>query len=121
MDVMSDAFFSATYPKARKTHKCDQCGRVIESGETYRRQGMVYDGRISASVVCLQCASFAEAVFKVGFESEEGGWAWLPDLDSSEVAYCGLSVEHGLYKTRWRDSTGNLVAYPAATDGTVQS
>ena len=114
--VSGDAFFSATYPKARKTHICQQCGRDIEPGETYRRQGMVWDGRMSASIVCLQCEAFAEAVYKLGFEGDEGGWAWLPDVDSSELAYCGLSVEHGLYKRRWRDSDGNLVTYPQAEE-----
>lgn len=106
---MSDVFFSATYPKARKPHRCDQCSRTIEPREIYRRQGMVWDGRMSSSIMCLQCEAFAEVLYKAGFENDEGGWVWLPELDTSEVAECGYGVEHDLFKRKWRESNGLLV------------
>ena len=110
---MSDIFFDATWPKARKGHDCDQCSRTIERGETYRAQSMIWDGRPSRSKICAQCAKFAEALFKVGFENEEGGWAWLPEVDRDEAAYCGFSVQMDLFWAKWRNSVGVLVEYPA--------
>ena len=105
---MSDHYVTATWPTARKEHTCHMCSRTIGKGETYRRQGYVFDGRRSHTKVCEQCAYFAEALFKSGFESEEGGWAYLPELDSGEVAYCGFSKPHDLYRHKWRRYDGHL-------------
>jgi len=110
---MSDIFFDATWPKARKEHVCDQCSRRIERGETYRTQSMIWDSSPSRSKVCAQCVKLAEALFKAGFEGEEGGLAWLTEVDRSEAAYCGFSVQMNLFWARWRDSAGVLVDYPA--------
>lgn len=105
-------YFTSTRPTARKPHRCDQCGRWIAVGERYRRQGYVFDGRIGSTRVCTQCVEFAEALFRLGFEGDEGGWAYLPELESSEVAYVGLSREHDLFKQRWTVD-GVLVEYPS--------
>lgn len=106
---MSDHYFTATHPTARKSHTCLLCGRAIEVGEKYRRQGYVYDGRKSETKCCAQCEAFAQALYKVGFEGDEGGWFYLPELDAGEVAYCGFSFEHRLYRARWRNEYGELV------------
>ena len=86
---MADVFFEPTKPKARKVHLCSQCGRGIQPGEFYRRQGYVYDGAMGAVISCEQCSEFARLLHDAGFENEEGGWPWIPEVDQGEVAYCG--------------------------------
>ena len=43
-------------PKARKRHKCSECSRVIEVGETYRVTEGLYDGVWSMNKVCAHCS-----------------------------------------------------------------
>jgi len=105
---MSDWWFDATYPKARKEHVCHMCARTIGPGEAYRRQGYVSDGRKSATKVCAQCEAFATILHKLGFEGEEGGWAYLPELEQGEVAYCGYSAEMQAFRAQWRNDDGSL-------------
>jgi len=118
---MSDVFFAATYPKARKAHVCAMCHRAIERGETYRRQGYVYDGRRDATKLCTQCYTFAGILSKLGFEDDEGHWPWIGEVDQSEVAHCGYSAEMGHFRMGWRLSDGSLFAFPAPTDSESSS
>lgn len=106
---MSDFAYEATYPKARKEHRCEMCGRVIGVGEKYRRQGGVYDGLGYTTLVCLQCEAFAQVLHRAGFENDEGGWPWISELDQSEVAYVGLSREFQQFLADWRGLDGNLI------------
>ena len=41
--------------KAKKQHKCTECKRVIERGETYRRTAGLYDGEWTIGKVCAHC------------------------------------------------------------------
>lgn len=113
---MSDTYFSATYHKARKEHRCELCKRVIERGEQYRRQSGVYDGRMYRVICCLQCEAFATLLQAIGFENDEGGWPWIAELDRGEVAECGYGHEYDLFKQKWLDSDGLLVI-PLSADG----
>jgi hypothetical protein len=42
--------------KARKQHRCDECGRHITVGETYHRHAGVYDGDFFTNASCAHCA-----------------------------------------------------------------
>lgn len=46
--------------KARKPHKCNECGREIAKGETYRRTAGLYDGSWTINKVCAHCTVAAE-------------------------------------------------------------
>lgn len=116
-----DANFQGKRPKARKPHECTQCGRTVEVGEVYYRPSGVFDGRVYSLVVCLQCEAFAKALKTVGFEDDEGNYAWLPELDAGEVAYCGFAREYELYRARWRNLDGELVVTRQLTDHMVGS
>ena len=48
-------FDSERWHRARKTHRCDECGRTIEVGERYRYCVLKYDGDISAHHTCRHC------------------------------------------------------------------
>lgn len=109
---MADVFFQATHPRARKAHKCTMCTREIGVGEVYRRQGGIFDGRAYTNLCCVQCEEFAVALFKAGFEGDEGGWPWISELEESEVAHVGYSKEMQLFRERWQRG-GELVSFPA--------
>lgn len=60
--------------RARKDHKCDECSRTIERGETYRRAFSVYDGSVYTYKTCAHC---------------QVGQAWL-------LENCDGFMHHGL-------------------------
>lgn len=47
--------YTATRPKARKSHKCEECGGPIKPGETYERVFGVWDGYASTFKTCERC------------------------------------------------------------------
>lgn len=46
---------SVTHPKARKIHRCGECGRSIMPGEVYHSCFMVMEGCASTFKVCAHC------------------------------------------------------------------
>lgn len=48
-------FSSTTAHRARKQHKCDECRRFIEPGETYTYHSWKFDGDFSTSKTCQHC------------------------------------------------------------------
>jgi hypothetical protein len=61
-------FSEITYPKARKEHRCEECGRAIVAGETYQKVAGKFDGEFYCDKTCCQCAEIRDA-FSCG-----GGW-----------------------------------------------
>lgn len=66
--------YRATDHVARVQHKCIECNRAIEPGETYRRAFMVYGGHPDTFKTCTHC---------------QVGQAWLAEN-------CGGFMHHGL-------------------------
>lgn len=58
-------------PKARKAHKCTECGRQIEVGETYEYRTTLYDGSVSTHKTCSHCLVAREWLSRVC-----GGWVY---------------------------------------------
>ena len=48
--------------KARKQHKCDFCGKIIEVGESYER-ATYKDGDIFTWKTCERCKSYVDEAF----------------------------------------------------------
>lgn len=48
------------YPRARKDHKCGECGRTIAKGEKYQRFSGKFDGELCDNVTCGQCAEIRD-------------------------------------------------------------
>lgn len=48
------------HPKARKIHNCDECGGVIQKGETYTKRHGVFDGQGFTHKVCCDCAALIQ-------------------------------------------------------------
>lgn len=62
-------FETHSYPKARKPHRCGECGRTIDRGETYRRDFCTYEGSGAAYKTCRHCE-----VGQRWLELNCGGW-----------------------------------------------
>ncbi|HWA67144.1 MAG TPA: hypothetical protein VG899_12350 [Mycobacteriales bacterium] len=48
-------FTSVSHPRARKEHRCDECRRIIKSGEVYQRFAGKCDGYLSSYTTCSHC------------------------------------------------------------------
>ena len=47
--------YRSTFYRARKHHKCEECGRQIAPGEEYERAAMMYDREWSQFTTCSHC------------------------------------------------------------------
>lgn len=56
-DYDQPEFFRSSQHKARKDHRCYECGRKIPPGEVYERSVGKWDGQISSHAVCLGCVT----------------------------------------------------------------
>ncbi len=64
MCEMPQAFSSVTR-KARKTHKCCECGRTINAGEKYQYSSGIWDGEPDSFKQCLNCNEIMLAAEKL--------------------------------------------------------
>ena len=62
---------SDTRPRARTPHRCTECSRIIEPGETYHRHSFVFEGKIGSSRCCTHCD-----VARSWLYNECRGWAF---------------------------------------------
>jgi hypothetical protein len=78
-DGSSDVW-NESIPRARKEHRCDECGRVIPRGDRYTRARSLYDGGWSTWICCARC-HFVRALIEQA-EITEGcvGNEAVPDI-----------------------------------------
>ena len=71
IEIYSDSspeFHTVSTPKARCTHTCSECGRVVEIGETYERVFGKWDGYTGTYKTCFECLSIRAIFFEGDFE-----------------------------------------------------
>lgn len=61
-----------SYPTARKEHKCMCCGGVINVGDKYERQTIIYDGQIYDWVCHLECQKITGLLNMFDYCNDEG-------------------------------------------------
>lgn len=66
---MIDVINSKT-PIARKQHRCDYCSGIIEKGEKYQNDTIVFDGSIYTWKSHLHCMHLTSEMH--GYETDEG-------------------------------------------------
>lgn len=49
------SFWNSRWHKARKKHRCEYCGKVIEVGERYSRETGMYAGDFDDYCLCERC------------------------------------------------------------------
>jgi hypothetical protein len=125
---MSNDFASTKQVKARKHHNCDECGRVIEPGETYRRTAGSWEGDFFTNVACGHCYVFRKHISRADdcyFEGYYGGaheWVCNRYISAGELPGTTWEQRLGLlrmtrqFERRWRDRSGALLPIPADLD-----
>lgn len=104
---------SEAYRRAIKPHKCRECCRAIDPGETYHVDRFVWDGKFDAFKTCSHCM-----VVRGWLYDECGGWCFgAVREDISEHAYSG-GYTMGVYRLavgmrwKWRTPSGKLLPLP---------
>ncbi len=54
--------YTVTLPKARKRHRCSECGRAIQPGEQYERVTGIWDGTADTFKTCPHCLDLRKYV-----------------------------------------------------------
>ena len=82
--------FSEAWRKARKLHRCCECGSDIENGEVYEYVKGLWDGHWSEYKTCEKCADLRESLSDVTCPYYEGlseaYTEWLVSGPSSVMA-----------------------------------
>lgn len=128
------SFWQDEQRRAKKAHKCDECGREIASGEIYRYCKWIFEREWSTSKMCGHCDVAAKWLLKNcgGFlthgiyediqehvdEYSYLGWRFLSGLGRLQV---GMRRD---WKIQWGPRSGQLMALPrlppAIDEKTVQ-
>ena len=95
--------------RAKKAHKCGECGRTIEPGETYESVSGIYDGSFDTYKTCLQCCSVRKWLANVC-----AGWVYSEVLEEiEEHFYEGYGMWLGRaavsMRRKWRKFDGSLM------------
>lgn len=102
-------FHKATMRTARKQHVCQECGRMIEPGESYEFVAAKYDGDLWTGKTCAHCVAVRKWLIEVC-----GGYIYGGVRDDlSEHKHEGynprwLAAAVGCMGRKWRNSKGNL-------------
>ena len=101
---------SRSEPKARTSHKCQMCFRVIDPGETYERQFNVFDGRAYTWKTCTHCQALMRLA-SIEYEADEGySDETIDEWEPGDVWELRLKA---LWRKKWRRKDGSL--YPVPT------
>ena len=104
-------FNATTHPRARKPHKCSECGRTIEPGERYERTAGSWEGVFFTSLACLHCArarviaDYSDDYYGEGYYG--GLLEWVGNDDDMRT----LRARAG-FRAQWRYQSGALMPLP---------
>lgn len=98
--------------KARKPHKCSECYRIIQAGETYNVQRIVFDGDANSYKTCQHCQ-----VVKSWLVKECGGYVYQGVYDDiAEHAGEGYGIRVKMLRIgmsrKWRRRDGRMWPIP---------
>lgn len=57
--------FWKTSPRARKTHRCYECGTTIQIGERYRCVAGIWDRQFERFTICTPCARLQDYMLEI--------------------------------------------------------
>ena len=94
-------FYNQKHAKARKSHKCEFCGKEIIPGETYSYESGKFDGDFFARKLCEPCFTMlAEFIDYTG--EDEFQWDWIQEWLHDEYCKddCKDNCEYGFSKVQ---------------------
>jgi len=97
-------------PTARKQHVCEDCGRIIRSGEKYRRTAGLDGGTAWTYKECRHCSAtlslwYGEIVHDYEYAADDFAW-WEPS------SVTGLRAKVN-FRRQWTRADGSLVEVPS--------
>lgn len=106
------AFYVKATRRARKPHKCDECGRAIAPGEAYEIFRGLYDGKWDGGKSCAHCLVAQEWLTR-----ECGGFlhhAVADDIEDHFREGYGIGVGRLAVGMRrgWKSRRGTLAPLP---------
>lgn len=78
-------FWNSRVHKARKQHRCEYCGKIIEPGETYSHESGKWEGEFCDYSLCMRCA---EILPYMKYESEYELGCLSDDLNDNDILNC---------------------------------
>jgi hypothetical protein len=104
------------YLRARAQHKCRECHRVIEAGESYHREVYLWESKFNVHKTCAHCM-----VVRGWLRDECGGWLYGDvEEDAREHVfnnrgYYGVDLYRAVVGMAWmwRTPSGRLLPVPA--------
>ena len=79
------SFWRSRNHRAKKRHRCEYCGKIIEAGELYSRETGVYEWDFNDYCLCLRCVSIIP-YFKDKYSFELGNF--VDDVFNSDLLEC---------------------------------
>lgn len=84
-DVYRDA-----YPRAKKAHRCRECGRTIEPGQVHLKNVQLFEGYWNTTRICMECEEVRKAIARVEEEHGcHGDSAYCPFGDLWDAVHSG--------------------------------
>jgi hypothetical protein len=100
------------WQKARKAHRCGECGRVISAGEQYRIFRGASDGSAFTHKTCAHCQVACDWL-KRECDGYTFGYALEDIADHETSEYPELAGLVAGMKAQWKTTTGDLMPIPA--------
>lgn len=102
-------FFTNSYPKARKEHRCGTCYRMISVGETYRKCAGLDGGTAWTFKECNHCGVVGRAMCQ-NWGMDEYDISTFQDWDPADLQELRVKVH---FNKRWRRADGSLYPVPS--------
>lgn len=87
-DYESPAVYVRETRKARKSHRCYECGAQIEPGVRYEHVFGVWDGQAGSNSTCLHCVEL-----RIWAESKVEGLCWAHGSMLDDIQACLFECE----------------------------
>lgn len=115
-DAESALMLASETRKARKQHKCDECGRVIQVGETYLHERGIHECEPFTNRTCGHCK-----VARDWLQGQCGGWVFtqveeeLREHWYEDTGYRTRELARLIYGMgrHWQARKGGLLPLPA--------
>lgn len=88
-------FYNSNYRTARKTHKCEFCGKEIAIGERYSYESGKFDGDFFERKLCIPCRKMLDAYADETGDGEFDWW-WVSNYLTENYCdeLCGQNKRH---------------------------